>query len=210
MPITQITDHAEKMVERLLWQFRERPNIATIMAIHGARYQGLEDMLFALTLNRSINDATGAQLDAIATIVGVERPASGLAATDETAYRDYLRAKVIANRAEGDPEDLYRILRKVGSLRTQLVEYAYKESEVVKVRLATKGAITTSYPVAMDLLRQAGAAGVRLELSGNEVWWEDRLWGADDVWPEYSYTDGPWTKDGLWGDSAYWGGDLTA
>lgn len=210
MAITQITDHADRMVERLPAQFKEQSNLEAFVRVQGARYQGIEDMLWALRSNRSINDATGAQLDGIATIVDAERPVSGLASSDETAYRNYLRAKVIANRSEGDPTELLRILDKLASERTQLVELAYAFDEQVAVRLAVKGDPTTSFPVAMELLRQATPAGVRVELSGNEIWWRDRLWGADDTWPEYRYTDGPWDRDGLWGESAYWGGDLTA
>lgn len=210
MPLEQVLDHAQRMAERLPSQFQDQPNIAKLVAIQGARYQAIEDMLWSLLSGRSIFDAVGAQLAAVATAVGTERPASGLVASDEEAFRAFVQAKIVANGSEGEPERLIGIAGKLGSEATQVVEQAYFFEEKVAIRVAMQGDPTTTWPVAMELMRQAAPAGVRIILSGNEVWAPDQLWGDDDLWPETRYTDGTWGPDGLWGASALWGGDLIA
>src|ERR1700744_3954810 len=66
--------------------------------------QDVENMLQQLLLDRTIDNAVGVQLDQIGDIVGQLR--LGL---DDDTYRQYLRARVAANRSEGHFEDLISV-----------------------------------------------------------------------------------------------------
>lgn len=72
MAVEQITEHVEQCQSRVLTQF-SRPNMAGLITALGNQVQALEDAIFTLLGAFDVASATGAQLDATAAIVGVNR-----------------------------------------------------------------------------------------------------------------------------------------
>jgi len=106
MPLTQITDHAERALDRLAAQFRDKPRIAAILNALSAEVQEVENMLFDLLNKRSIDGGEGVQLDKLGTIVG--QPRRG---RTDAEYRPALRARIRINLAQGQPNEIIAAIK---------------------------------------------------------------------------------------------------
>lgn len=98
MRSTQITTHETDALARLLYQYKGKVNIESLIKdLYTTRTQLLENGLFQLFGRLNIDNSTGVQLDGIGTIVGQLR--LGLS---DAVYRLFLKAKIGANVSEGD------------------------------------------------------------------------------------------------------------
>lgn len=98
MRSTQITTHEADALNRLLYQYKGKSNIESLIKdICTTQIQELENAIIPLFTRLSINDSVGLQLDNIGTIVGQSR--LGLS---DIVYRLFLKAKIGANVSEGD------------------------------------------------------------------------------------------------------------
>lgn len=102
MTIEHVTNHKEQMLARLMYAFRNRPNITALLTVIASRYQGVEDALFQLVSERGIETGEGVQLDVIGKIVGQPRGDSA----DDDAYRLRLKARMRANQSSGTGPDI--------------------------------------------------------------------------------------------------------
>lgn len=119
MSIATISNHDEQAKNRLITQFRSKPNIDAFLGVYTTEVQGLETIYFQLLENRSIDASVGTQLDLIGTILNETR--EGLSDSD---YRLKLIAKIAANISQGTPEDMiniYKILMQADQV--ELFEY---------------------------------------------------------------------------------------
>lgn len=107
MSLTHITNHKEQMLARLLFEYKDKPNITKIITVLAARYQGMEDVLWQLATLRYIDTAEGVQLDIIGKILKQERGDSA----DDAEYRLRLRARMRANQSSGVPEDILSVFQ---------------------------------------------------------------------------------------------------
>lgn len=105
MTIAKIATHKEQMLARLLFQYKDRPNIAKILTVVAARYQGLEDARWQLLTERYIDTAVGVQLDVIGRLIQQERGTSA----NDAEYRLRLRARMRANQSSGTVEDILAV-----------------------------------------------------------------------------------------------------
>lgn len=111
----QIIDHAAQAVGRLTTQFKNSVQFKAIMTAWGTEIQALEDAIFAMTIIRDIDNATGATLDKLAALVGAPiraRTASG----DDGQLREMIRLQIIVNKATGTDADLYAIASHITTL----------------------------------------------------------------------------------------------
>jgi hypothetical protein len=98
MRSTQITTHETDALNRLLYQYKDKSNIESLIKdICATQIQDLENVLFQLFSRLDIDASVGVQLDNIGEIVGQSR--SGLS---DTVYRLFLKARIGANVSEGD------------------------------------------------------------------------------------------------------------
>ncbi len=67
--------------------------------------QLLEDTLQGLLVQLNVNTAVGVWLDLLGKLVGQPRGAIA----DDDVYRRYIRARIAARKADGRPEEIYRI-----------------------------------------------------------------------------------------------------
>lgn len=103
--LSHITEHKEQMLARLLYQYKDKPNITKVITVLAARYQGLEDALWQLATLRSIELGEGEQLNVIGRIIGQTREDSA----NDAEYRLRLKARMRANQSSGTPEDILAV-----------------------------------------------------------------------------------------------------
>ena len=133
-------------------------NITKLVSCLVGPAQALENAFQQLLTQRTLDNATGVNLDVIGKIVGQKR--GGL---DDDTYRRYCRARIAAHRSRGVPESLIRVATLVlgvstpGTLRFQ---YLGNATIVLEVRdVIVDSAVAKAL---QDLLTAATSAGVRL------------------------------------------------
>ena len=102
MAWTYITDHLQRAKDRLLEQYKGKPLIEGLSDSLVQQIQDLEDVFQALSIERTVDNAVGEQLDQIGAIVGIERE---LGMNDED-YRLEVKAKIVQNLNQGTPEEI--------------------------------------------------------------------------------------------------------
>jgi len=103
--IPLIKDHEQQAYDRLLEQFKDKPNVMALLKGWMKGVQTTEDSLFDLLNNRSIQTAIGVQLDNIGKLVGAKRKGR----SDES-YREFIQLQILINNSEGTPSDILEIL----------------------------------------------------------------------------------------------------
>ncbi len=152
----QITDHADRAVDRLALQYR-KPKIEALLRALLGPVQELEDTLWAMYTERFVSTAVGAQLDLIGRIVGQER----LGYADES-YRRLVRARVAANRSDGTVADLVTITQLVVDNEDADVVIEPQYPAAVVVRVEGEAVTEDTANIAISLLRRGAAGGVRI------------------------------------------------
>lgn len=154
--LEQITDHAERAVDRLPQQHHEKVNLPEIVRILAAPFQELEDVFWALFTERSVDKAVGAQLTILGKIVGQAR--AGLA---DDVYRRYIRARISANKSDGSMEDVIRVLSLVVNDDGADIEISLQPPAAFVARVSNVALAASSVTALNDLLQDAKSAGVR-------------------------------------------------
>jgi hypothetical protein len=154
MSLEQITDHADRAVDRLPMQNKGVASIEGLVRAFANQIQDLENAYFGLLVLRQIGIATGSQLDVIGKIVGA--PREGLGDDD---YRLRIRAQILVNRRSGEIETLLQIARLLIAGTPTLEEF-----EPACAILTARGlTFLPAGPTELaNMLRNAKAAGVRL------------------------------------------------
>ena len=132
-------------------------NIVKLLTAICGSVQTAEDMFQQLLSERSIDTATGDQLDVIGRIVGQSRGGQ-----DDDTYRRYCRARVAVNFSKGIVEDLIRVatLAVYEDGAVYAIEQAGTATVVVWIaNVATPDDVGT---VTSAMLQQAKSGGVRL------------------------------------------------
>lgn len=154
--LVRIDSHCEDAKDKLLYRYKRKPRLEAFLCTLGDQATDLELAYWDLFTKRTIDTAEGDQLDGIGRIVGEPRKDR----TDDV-YRIFLRVRILVNRSDGRPDDLYAIMLQ-----------AFGEDAVVS--------ITEHYPAALQVtlgedigdvepgdfiiyLRQAKGGGIRLD-----------------------------------------------
>jgi hypothetical protein len=103
--LVHIVDHEEQAVARLPWQWRTKTRHQALAKALGAGAQACEDALFSLVVSTPLPLATGTLLDRWGELVGEVR--GGLTCT---TYRQFIQARIRANRSESTMDSLIDIL----------------------------------------------------------------------------------------------------
>lgn len=106
--IEKINNHREQALKRLLEQYKDKPNFIEMITIYTKQIQEIENMFFDLLEKRGIDEAEGAQLDGIGTILNQSR----IGLSDDN-YRGLLYSKIAEYNSEGTIEDILNIARLV-------------------------------------------------------------------------------------------------
>lgn len=115
----EIINHSTRSLDNLIYQYQTAENIKLILSSFADQTQELEDVLQEFYTKLSLDDATGAQLDRIGSILNIPRGVY----TDE-AYRFLLRLVIVQYNSNGTIEDLINIFAQMtAAWKTELVEY---------------------------------------------------------------------------------------
>jgi hypothetical protein len=101
-------DQIEQGQERLLDQFKGKPNIEGTLAAYTKQTNDLENTFFDLIGDRSLDTAIGYQLDVIGAIVGEARKGKS-----DDDFRIAIQFKINVNNSHGTPEELMASLKEV-------------------------------------------------------------------------------------------------
>lgn len=167
--LTYQPDHAGEAERRLLSQFDSAARLHALVRALVQPLQDLEQAAFDVMGAFDVDTASGAQLDAVGALVGEAR-----LGRSDVAYRAYVKARILANRANGQPKILYAIARallgSVPSLRLTTVSPAHYDFDVAATTLQLPwdaGATMAPEAVAKalaDALLLATSGGVSLTL----------------------------------------------
>jgi hypothetical protein len=157
--LTKITDHAERHLARLSYQFRGKPFIEGILGAFAAEAQEIEDALWQLLVERSIDAAVGLQLDVLGRIV--DQPRNGAV---DGVYRKMIRTKVLVNRSTGRVRDLILVTRAALAGATFSVQVDQQGVASVVVRVLGYSVVDADAALLIGFLRDATKAGVRVIL----------------------------------------------
>lgn len=154
-PVLKIT-HVADAVKRLLWQFRDQPNIKAIVESYAIQIQELEYVFMSLLVDRYISTAEGAQLDGIGEIVGETRQNR-----NDTDYRVGIQGRILRNKAHSRIEDLLLLFRFIISTHLcELIEGPGPAAFIFRIDGALNPATDPSPATLKAQLVDAKGAGV--------------------------------------------------
>lgn len=102
------TSHVAQGIALLIEQFKKKPRIQAMLRSWLKEVDELECAAFDVLLLRSLDTATGAQLDIVGDIVGEAR----LGRPDDI-YEAFIRARISLNNSDGTHEQILEIMRVV-------------------------------------------------------------------------------------------------
>lgn len=150
------TDHAERMVNRLITIFRQPRNSAWLRQVDGPQIQEIEDTIWDLHEAFDLTTAEGAALDYLGTLVG-----EGRDDLSDALYRATVRARILANHTDGTTERFNEILEL---LEPTIVSEA-RDTPPAAVLFRWSGGIGSTYSAkkVFGFMRDAKPAGVQIQ-----------------------------------------------
>lgn len=154
--LTYDPEHVTRGVERLIERYR-RPRTSALLESWLAEVQGVEDALWQLLVDRSLESAEGAQLDVLGRIVGEPRRGR-----DDATYRVWIEARNLVSRSSGTTTQMLALVRKLlPTIELRFEEY-YPAAFVFRFGPGLE--LDAGYQVAY-MLRLAKPAGVLFEMT---------------------------------------------
>jgi hypothetical protein len=95
-------------LDLVIERFKNKPIFTAFLRIVLARMQHITDTVWNLYAGSWLDNAFGLQLDNLGDIVGETRQGR-----DDTVYRPWIRARILANRSSGKQQELLKILRVI-------------------------------------------------------------------------------------------------
>ena len=160
MPITQITDHADRAVDRLHQRHRDKVNIEALLRLIVDPVQDIEDAFWGLLVDRYISTAADETLNILGRIVGQAR--DGLVDAD---YRRYIRARIAANKSKGKWSDLIIVTRLILDDATATLVMSETEHMTVLMEITAMTVSDDLAAIVIGFLRQTKSDVVRLLLT---------------------------------------------
>lgn len=139
-------------------------NIEKLIATLATPFQSLENMLQDLLTLRSIDTATGAQLDVIGKIVGQAR--NGL---NDDDYRRYCRARIATNKSDGTIQNVINITELIVYDDAGYYQIANQAYATVVVRIENIGITEALADILITFLKETVSAGVHVILEYNSA-----------------------------------------
>lgn len=107
-------EHLEGLEERartgIVWPLPTKPRAAALARVLGREAQRWEDLLHAVQTSTALDVAEGVHLDQWGDLV--DEPRGPLS---DAQYRPFIRARILANRCNGTPDELIEILKLVAA-----------------------------------------------------------------------------------------------
>lgn len=183
MATEQVANHVERALARLKHQFKDKAQLEAFLSILVEPVQRLEDTLWAMFNERSIDTAVGAQLDAIGKLVGM--PRDGRVDDD---YRRFVRAQISTNTSKGTVANLLTVASLV--IDDADATFNLQQCGTAAAKLTIAGTdIDREFATLLVVyfMRKAAAAGVRVAVrfspdDANRALWGSATYESTDVW----------------------------
>lgn len=158
MAIEKVTDHAQRLKDRLPQFLRGAEILDRLFDDIGARFQELETQLFKLLDERHLLVAVGSQLDGIGEILGVDR----IVGETDTDYRNRLIGQIAQLAKSGQIEPLIEAtVNLVDPTHVKIDEY-YPATVQVDIQDDTDPVDSAEDADVIEQLTRVKAAGVEL------------------------------------------------
>lgn len=158
MIVTRIDNHIEIARDNLLAQYKDAPNLGSILDSFIKQVQDLENASWDLFEGRWVDSAQGQTLDDFGTIVGQER-----LGFDDDFYKILLYAKIGENVSQGETTrvvDVYKIITR--ATRAELQEHY--PAGVMLLSDGEINPITANF--IWERLQRVVGAGIRVDFIG--------------------------------------------
>lgn len=158
--LERIDDHVARAIAMIVQQFKGKPNFEAVLTAFIQRVQEVEDMLHDVWQARMLDNASGARLDGLGSIVGIEREGD-----TDTVYKVRIRARIFSNVSRGTADDIMRIASLLGGTNVS-VSYSevYEYPAAFALTLAGIGVDGDSVAAVFAAVASATPAGVALSL----------------------------------------------
>lgn len=160
----ELKDHFAAMHSDLPSQFRDKERIKGLLRAFARQLDEVQWFLNEVTINHTINEAEGVQLDGIGSIVSMSRQdalslSTSSTVMDDETYRNWLKYKIAINTSAGTYDDITNAIKMlIGENNV-----TYKESPMYPAT-AIFDITDLEYKdvLAVALLQKIKAAGVKL------------------------------------------------
>lgn len=154
--VGQIEDHCEDGLAKLLVQFSDAARLRDLICTYLDETTEVEAAAWSVYTERTLDTATGAQLDGLGEIVRQER----IQDQTDDQYRSFIRARIRALRSHGRADDLLDVLRLVIGPDASVIRY--EERYPASAELQPADVLPADPYQIYILLRLAKPGGVRL------------------------------------------------
>lgn len=124
MSLVISTEHVETALDRILYQFKDKPKFEAFITAFVQQFQDIEDVIGQLLTDRQIDTATGENLNILGRIVGEERQGR-----TDADYRVWIKARIQINKSSGTSEEIINVLALITGFQTagsfELIEDTY-------------------------------------------------------------------------------------
>lgn len=177
MAIEHITDHVEQGLALPIDQYRNTVRFRGVLKSYLTAIQDAEDGVWSSILGRLLDNAIGAQLDAIGRIVGEER-----ADREDDLYRVFLRARIRVNHSNGHANDVIAVVRLIGAGAFTYHDYYPASVDVhFSAPASLPGLASPEIEQAIAVLaRETVGAGVNLAVIANSYSTSDEMFSYDE------------------------------
>lgn len=153
--LERVRDHCAQGISHFIEQYKEKPRLAELLCIYLDQVQEAENAAWRCATERAVDTAIGAQLTQLGAIIG--QPRLGLS---DDNYRPLIRARVRANRSEGTPPDLYKVVRAAMGVESGSGRYdPYPPASLI---FWVGAPLAFSHSILHGLLIDSVMAGVRI------------------------------------------------
>lgn len=133
MKFEKIESHIEDLKDRLKSHFKDDANYNKLLEFFGKHAQEIEDMFYQIW-NINLDNAFGKILELEGSNHNCPRPKTGLAATNDDAYKSLIKATIIKTFSTGTKQDVYNLLRELGA--SKIEAYRIPQPKVLKLQIS--------------------------------------------------------------------------
>lgn len=152
-----ITDMDAQALYFLIYRYQNKPRIADFIKAFTGQFAELEEALWQLYTERTLDTAEGVQLDGLGAIVGEPRKGRS-----DSVYRQFIRVRILVNLSDGDLPSLYAILLAALGVSADYFIRQYNTAIVIHLDSDTSPLTAAELLV---YLREAKAAGVGIGIN---------------------------------------------
>lgn len=155
MLATEITNHTQQALNRLMEQYRDLPRMTGVITALVDQIQDLEDAVFSLDQGRQLMFAVGQQLDNIGIIIGLQR--NGLS---DMEYLIFLLGTIAENYSDTTIETILGIVQSLFGSSTVTLQELFPAA--VGIGVGSPTVDPSLYPVIFNIVQNSLGAGIAL------------------------------------------------